>query len=105
MHKQQTSTFNFQLSAFLPSGAHPGGEKVEKRIRLISTLLPSFYRVPAAVPMSCVKKTASKTMHDAQCARTPVRRFRRRTTPAVEMNKNTANFVHNALAERPVFHV
>lgn len=25
--------------------------------------------------------------------------------PAVEMNKNTANFVHNALAERPVFHV
>ena len=27
------------------------------------------------------------------------------TPPAVEMNKNTANFVHNALAERPVFHV
>lgn len=25
--------------------------------------------------------------------------------PAVETNKNTANFVHNALAERPVFHV
>ena len=44
-------------------------------------------------------------MHDAQCAHAQARRVPRQENAAVESDKNAANFVHNALAERPVFHV
>jgi hypothetical protein len=49
--------------------------------------------------MSCVKKMASKTMHDAQCAHAQTRRVPRPENAAVKSDKNAANFVHNALAE------
>ena len=51
------------------------------------------------VPMSCVKKMASKTMHDAPCAHAQTRRVPGPENASVKSDNNAANFVHNALAE------